>query len=164
MDGWTQVHVQVPLERLGEFYERHGRWLQSLDAPTGESGEPMRSLTDSAVSSLKRGAAWRTGPEEDRLRDAKALYRSISPSAKRILDYWIDRQGERVKADDLVGDLGFESTRTVSGTLASFTFQNTKGGERGLPFFWEATRDGTYYWMEPDVTALFARAKEEIDR
>lgn len=160
METWVDLAVRVPSARVGEFYEVFGRWLQTGD-PTATVGV---TTVRAAGSSAKRDDAWRTGAEADRTRDAQALYRQISPAARRILDYWLDRNGERVRADDMARDLGMASTNTIAGTLSSFSKQGGMESKRGLPFHWEKTHDGTWYWVEPDVAVLFEGVRRAFNR
>lgn len=165
MDGWIPVQVSVPQRRLGEFHEMFGRWLRTSKA----TSEDIQSQSNDAVSTSSqapgnsREGSWLVGTEETRLHDAKQVYRQLSPEAQRILDYWLDHHDRRIPASELVKELGFKSINSIAGTLASFGFQSKKVG-RQLPFLWGYSPDGSSYWMEPEVNALFRQAREAANR
>ena len=154
---WIEVKVQIPADAAGEFYSLVGEWLESQKERL--SAVPSSVTWEAQESSPRRVEPWRNGTEEARLRDAATLYRRISPLARHILNYWIDRPGQRVLAQRMAGDLELDSVRTVAGSLSSFTKQDVRAGSRGLPFFWEETREGTVYWMDEDIATLFGQAR-----
>lgn len=167
MEQWVQVQVNVPAERLGSFHEMFGRWLQ-VDVDGSDvraSKQPVGKVGGAGPFQL-RDEGWRTGPMEQRLRDAQRLYRSLAPGAQEILDFWIEHPGERIPAEDLARAVGAESSRVIAGRLSTFGFKNEarepKDGGRGLPFHWTArpAPESSLYWMESDVAELFREARQ----
>ena len=157
----VDVTISVPTHRMGEFYEEFGHWLLRGEKSSSPLVTSVEGMTGPA---MERCEPWRTGTEEELQRDARALYQALTPGAKRVLEFWMSRNGERVKAVEMAHALGMASTSTLAGTLASFTKGGRKVTKRGFPFDWEKSHDGTWYVMDRDIASLFQRALENATR
>jgi len=157
----VDISVSVPTHRLGEFYEEFGQLLQRFE---GYSSHLVTSVKGTTRPAMERCEPWRTGTDEELQRDARALYQVLTPRAKRVLKFWMSRNGEPVKAVEMAHALGMASTSTLAGTLTSFTKGGRKVTKRGFPFDWKKAHDGTWYVMDRDIASLFQRALENVTR
>jgi hypothetical protein len=162
MTQMVTVQVSVPEDRLSEFHEMFGRWLRRAD-PYGH-GPAEESTFGGSLTEVRRGEAWRVGNADEVLRDALCLYSALSTLARRILDYWLDSDTRRHRAEDMARALDLESPRVIAGSLSSFGRNNRRCGARGLPFHWTEDENGAIYWMDDDVLTLFRKAREEYNR
>ena len=134
--------VGVPAERLGEFYEMFGKWLNGADRP-----EPV---------------GWRDGRPwgEKDFAEAETFYRSISPKAQLVLDFWASNPERWVSGEETARKVEVNGPKGVAGTLSSVGKTADKM-KRHLPF---EHRDGQagesgMYRMTREISNLFVAAK-----
>jgi hypothetical protein len=158
MEG-VQVTVTVPSERIGEFYELFGLWLQSSE---GELIHRVRTEMPSVgEATTQTGIAsrdWKTGDWDERVSDARIFYKGLSWKAKQVCDYLTERPGTEVSANEL-GELLDSTPNGVAGTLSSFGFQG-RNVRRVHPFRWTPGPHGeSTYSFDPEVAELFNAAR-----
>jgi hypothetical protein len=167
-----QVTVAVPEERVPEFYIWFAHFLAAEPGGPPSGGGPMpwsgpprgpghgpgrgfgrRDLPDAVAWSAQDAeqAAW--------------LYAKLAPPARELLDLLIDAPGERFSGNDIAARLRLEKgAHGVAGILAWPGRYSRKLG-RALPIATEGRDDGgTDYYLEPDIAALFAAARDARGR
>ena len=162
MKDLVEVEVMVPRPRLGDFYTFFGRWL--ADASTEQDANT--ELTTRPASKLapwtnQRTQMWtRDGSYEDRLKSARAFYRSLTPTARQFLDLLLDSEEMEAAAHEIVSALGLESTHSLAGSLSSFGFTAKRIG-RLQPFEWRVEENGetTYFIPAREIGELFREAR-----
>jgi hypothetical protein len=101
---------------------------------------------------------------------AGAFYAAVPGSTKFLLDLLMDRPGEQVTSDWIVGQLsryyGDEGRtpgrRSIPAILSSVRQPHRRSGRR-LPFYWWRQNAGpTLYAMKPGVARLFRQARQDI--
>jgi len=100
---------------------------------------------------------------------AEAFYADLPPKGKFVFDLMMDRPGERLTADWIVGQLSrrYEDEaqadrRSVSAILSSVSHPHARSGHR-LPFYWWRNGNGpSWYAMKPGVARLFREARQGI--
>ena len=147
-----QITVAVPEERVPEFYLWFAHFLAGEPTTWGGRGRgfgPPRGRPDAAAWSAQDG---------DR---ARWLYAKLAPPARELLDLLIDAPGERFSGNDIAARLRLDKgAHGVAGILAWPGRYSRKLG-RALPIATEGRDDGgTDYYLEPDVAALFAAARD----
>jgi len=158
MDEWLQVQVMIPRDRIGEFHEMFGGWLQQPSRQNLPIVHSPESAAEQRVEPSEK--SWSDGSPEELLHDAREFYRSLSPTAKRFLNHLVEAPGHQATANELAQELGRPSPNSVAGVTASFGFQR-KAINRQLPYGgWRAPGGATTYLLEPEVADLFRRARE----
>ena len=132
-----EVAVMVPEDRVPEFYERHGRWLASL-----EGEQPSPSLPQG------RRIPWTQGDTAA----AKHVWMGSPARCREVLAVIVERGEER--ADYLIERLGLRDGQELGGLLAWPGRLASQAG-RKKPVRRRREVDGTIYYMEPHVRALF---------
>ena len=151
-----QITVAVPEERVPEFYIWFAHFLSGEPATWGGRGRgfgPPRGRPDTA--------AW-SAQDADQ---ARWLYAKLAPPARELLDLLIDAPGERFSGNDIAARLRLEKgAHGVAGILAWPGRYSRKLG-RALPIATDGRDDGgTDYYLEPEVAALFAAARDARGR
>ncbi|MGI8920590.1 MAG: DUF6416 domain-containing protein [Solirubrobacteraceae bacterium] len=150
-----EVTVAVPEERVPEFYS----WFAAFLA--AEPGIPSRSWGRGGRGprgSRHHGEA-RAWSAED-ADQAGWLYGKLAPPASELFDLLADAPGERFGGENIAKRLGLEKgAHGVAGILA-WPGRYSRHLGRVLPIATDGRGDGgTDYYMEPDVAALFAAAR-----
>jgi hypothetical protein len=142
------VTVQVPEERLAEFYLWFGRWL----------GGATEMAPDPYPNTLE---PWVQGDADL----AGAYWKKLSVPARKLLSVLIDSPGTKVAADRLAREAGIAKGQFgVAGTLA-WPGRHAYAMGRALPVEWEETGEGfSNYWMPETVATLFRRARADESR
>ncbi|MDP9370324.1 MAG: DUF6416 domain-containing protein [Chloroflexota bacterium] len=153
MESWVPVQIPIPGDRVEEFFDLFGRWLQS---PTAAP----RPVGNGASTDQVAAQPWLVGDQDESLRDARFVYWRASAAARAILDYWLEHPETPISGADLSSRLGFSGPQVISGTLASVGLRSKAVG-RELPFRYEASPGGGQYWMQADLVALFRAARAE---
>jgi hypothetical protein len=170
-----QVTVAVPEERVPEFYLWFAQFLAAEPAgpapwarPGGQTapggpGGPMpwagrrgrgRGL---AAHAHHEAAAWSAQDGDP----AAWLYAKLAPPARELFDLLIDAPGRRFSGNEIAARLRLDKgAHGVAGILAWPGRYSRKLG-RELPISTEGREDGgTDYYLDDDVAALFAAARE----
>lgn len=152
------ITVAVPEERVPEFYAWFAAFLAS-EPGSGPRGfrPPGRRGGPHGFGRHGEAAAWSAQDVEQ----AAWLYRKLAPPARALFDMLIDAPGERVAGNEVAARLGLEKgAHGVAGILA-WPGRYTRKLGRAFPIATAGREDGgTDYYMEPEVAALFARARE----
>jgi Family of unknown function (DUF6416) len=150
-----QVTVAVPEERVPEFYSWFAAFL------TAEPGGPPASWGRGGRGprgSRRHGEAraW----SADDADQAAWLYGKLAPPARELFDLLADAPGERFGGEKVAKRLGLEKgAHGVAGILA-WPGRYSRHLGRVLPIATDGRADGgTDYYMEPDVAAVFADAR-----
>lgn len=148
MSDYVSVSVSVPEQRLPEFYEMFGRWLSTNGSVNAQAG-------------WINGDPW----TDDDGTAALALYRTISPAARAIVDFWVSQHGQWTTGDETAAAVGVNGPRGVAGSLSSIGKAASRM-KRALPFEYEPGEPGTSgrYQIKPAVAALFEAARREFGR
>jgi hypothetical protein len=97
---------------------------------------------------------------------ARRYYLALDDKARRFHDFLMNRPGQPVDADTLIGELGLGPSRhSVSGILTK-TGRLKDEADRRFPFYWWAGTSGdpSVYAMKPMVAEVFRRARDGHDR
>lgn len=161
-----QISVEVPEERVAEFYA----WFaEFLSTPTGGFGPSRGRRGGPGAHRGLRGGGF-GGPRgfggepspwtEHDLDEARWIYRKLSDSARELFDLLIDNPGERFSGNDIASRLKLEKgAHGVAGVLAWPGRWCRKLG-REFPIDTEAREDGgTDFSMSHESAALFANAR-----
>jgi hypothetical protein len=151
-----QVTVAVPEERVAEFYTWFGAFLASEPgsfAPSWGRG--------------RRGPRWSRPQGEaqawsaDDADQAAWLYSKLAPPARQLVYLLADAPAQRFGGEEIAKRLGLEKgAHGVAGILA-WPGRYCRHLGRVLPIATEGRADGgTDYYMESEVAALFAAARE----
>ena len=154
-----QVTVAVPEDRVPEFYS----WFAAFLA--AEPGTPPLHTCRG-----RRGPrGMRHHPEArawsaDDADQAAWLYGRLAPPARELFDLLIDAAGERFGGENIARRLKLDKgAHGVAGILA-WPGRYSRHLGRALPIATEGRTDGgTDYYMEPDVAALFTKARAHAD-
>lgn len=160
-----QITVEVPQERVAEFYA----WFaEFLSAPTGGLG-PSRPGRGGPGGPLgpggHRGFGHRFGGEpspwsSEDSEEARWIYHKLTGGARQLFDLLIDHPNERLSGNELARRLALEKgSHGVAGVLAWPGRWCRKLG-RALPIDTSARDDGgTDFWMSAETAALFRAAR-----
>lgn len=159
-----QVTVAVPEERVAEFY----MWFAQFLAADPRSGPPRGGP-------FPRGRGRGFGPPRAHF-DADAwsaqdaeqaawLYGRLAPPARELFDLLIDAPGRRFSGNEIAAALRLDKgAHGVAGILAWPGRYSRKLG-REFPIATEGRDDGgTDYYLDDEVAALFAAAREARGR
>lgn len=154
-----EVTVPVPQERLPEFYS----WFAAFLA--AEPGTPPPSAGRGRHGPRGRrhhgeATAWSAADADQ----AAWLYRKLAPQARELFDLLTSTPGERLGGEQIAKRLGLEKgAHGVAGILA-WPGRYSRHLNRVLPIATEGRADGgTDYYMDPEVSALFAAARAQPD-
>jgi hypothetical protein len=155
-----EVTVAVPEERVPEFYSWFAAFLAAepgTPPPTG--GRGRRGPRGTRHHSEAR--AWSAADADQ----AAWLYQRLAPPARELFDLLIDAPGERFGGENIAKRLKLQKgAHGVAGILA-WPGRYSRHLSRQLPIATEGRVDGgTDYYMEPDVAALFAAARDLAPR
>ncbi len=160
-----QITVEVPQERVAEFYA----WFaEFLSAPTGGLGPSRLGRGGHSGPGGRRafGPRHRFGGEpspwsaEDS-EPARWIYHKLSGGARQLFDLLIDHPNVRLSGNELARRLALEKgSHGVAGVLAWPGRWCRKLG-RTLPIDTSVREDGgTDFWMDADTAELFRAARE----
>jgi Family of unknown function (DUF6416) len=154
------VTVAVPEERVPEFYS----WFAAFLA--AEPGTPPPQLgrgRHGRRGSRHHGEA-RAWSAED-ADQAAWLYAKLAPPARELFDLLAGAPGERFGGENIAKRLSLEKgAHGVAGILA-WPGRYCRHLGRVLPIATDGRADGgTDYYMEPEVAALFAAARNQPAR
>jgi hypothetical protein len=149
-----QITVAVPEERVAEFYIWFGEFLAA------EPGSRQHRGRRGA-----RGSRRHSEPEpwsDEDLKQATWLYRKLAPPARELFDLLMEESGEPFAGEEIARRLGLEKgAHGVAGILA-WPGRYSRHLGRLLPIETAGRPDGgTDYYMEPQVAALFRKARGE---
>lgn len=167
-----QVTVAVPEERVPEFYMWFAQFLAAEPgagfAGPGTGAGPPRGGPFPRSGGRGRGfgapwsphgepAAW-SAQDADQ---AAWLYGRLAPPARELFDVLIDAPGRRFSGNEIAARLRLDKgAHGVAGILAWPGRYSRKLG-RAFPIATEGREDGgTDYYLDEDVAALFAQARE----
>jgi hypothetical protein len=144
-DEFINTTVTVPKDRLAEFYEMFGRWL---DASLAHNPADLRRAT------------W----DDNDIAAAIKFYEGVSPKAAKILDFWMDAPGEWVSGQVTAEAAGLNGAYGVAGSLSSVGKAAARLA-RELPFEWKAGEPGASgsYRMISPVADLFRQARGQLN-
>ncbi|MEA2219387.1 MAG: hypothetical protein QOJ35_2013 [Solirubrobacteraceae bacterium] len=152
-----QITVAVPEERVPEFYVWFAGFLAAQPGGPPPWGGPRGRGRGFGMRPQFEAAAW-SAQDADQ---AAWLYGKLAPPARELLDLLVDAPGRRFSGNEIAARLRVEKgAHGVAGILAWPGRYSRKLG-RELPIATEGREDGgTDYFLEPDVAALFAAARE----
>ena len=141
------VTVKIPEERVGDFYEIVGRWL---------SGEQIGDeMTDTPAGTAKK---W-TNSDDD-LVLARLVWEKFSPRAKALFSLLMNQPGHKVSGEDLAATLDIPNGKSgVAGALAWPARHCAAVNRTGTWEWGSGPGNGAYYWVEPEVAALFKKVR-----
>lgn len=129
------VTVRVPTDRLGEFYEMFGRWLQgNSDAGSVEEEVEQSPFAEATPAQV---AEWWT---------------KLKPAAQRIFTFLATHPGQRFSGTELA-----EAARIVKGPAAvagTLSWPGKHAYRMGLGFPLEWETEEQKYWMSTPVAKL----------
>jgi hypothetical protein len=149
-----QVTVAVPEERVAEFYV----WFASfLTAAPGGPPPAGRGWGRGGGPRVHREARAWSAQDADQ---AAWLYGKLAPPARALFDLLLATPGRRFSGNEIAATLRLEKgAHGVAGILA-WPGRYSRALGRELPISTEGRDDGgTDYYLDPDVAALFARAR-----
>jgi hypothetical protein len=144
------ITVPVPEDRVPEFYQMYGAWLNGQAQVSSPSG------TGSAHGSSGR-QPW---VDADAALAAK-LWDKFSDPAKAFFSKLIDEPDRRFTGEELAEMLNIPNGHSgVAGVLA-WPGKYCKKENRELLWKWAYPVEGepVVYWIEPDVAALLRQAR-----
>lgn len=153
------VTIPVPDDRVAEFYQFFGHWLEGSLAPS-DGGYEMLSATSGDPGKRR---SW-TGSDEDR-EDAEKIWSKMTSRAKGFYNLLIDAPGTEFTGNQIAKQLSIPNgANGVAGVLA-WPGRYCLKLNRGLPQHWKHGEDGapSVYWMDADVAALFASVRSDLD-
>src|ERR1700677_3710722 len=145
------VTVKVPADRIADFYAMYGRWLG------GERGAEVSQSDQIGNPDNER----RRCDSKNDLEDAKEAWKRFPARAKLLFSTLIDKPGQKFSGEELakLHDIP-NGIYGVAGVLSWPGRYLVKLG-RPLPFKAEPNaQGGSSYWMDPDLAALFRRARD----
>lgn len=155
----ADITVPVPDDRIGEFYQFFGLWLEgSLTLPARASHVFSQFPKES-----ENRQAW-TGADEDR-EDAEKLWSKMTGQAKGFYNLLIDAPETKFTGNQIAKELGIpKGANGVAGVLA-WPGRYCLTMNRRLPQHWKNGEDGapSTYWMDADVAALFKAVRSNHD-
>jgi hypothetical protein len=154
-----EVTVAVPEERVPEFYS----WFAAFLAAEPGTPPPVGGRGRHGPRGLRHhgeASAW----SADDADQAAWLYRKLAPPARELFDLLLSAPGERFGGEEIAKSLGLEKgAHGVAGILA-WPGRYSRHLNRLLPIATEGRADGgTDYYMDPEIAALFAAARERGD-
>lgn len=152
-----EVTVAVPEERVPEFYS----WFAAFLAAEPGSTPPFQGRGRRGPRGRWHHAEARAWSADD-ADQAAWLYGRLAPPARELVDLLIDAPGRRFGGEDIAERLKLDKgAHGVAGILA-WPGRYSRHLGRALPIATESRADGgTDYYVEPDVAALFARARTQ---
>jgi hypothetical protein len=152
------VTVEVPEDRVPEFY----LWFAAFLASAPGSGPPRGGMRHGRGRG--RMGPWghheRRAWSEDHLDEARWLYGRLSEPARELFELLMATPGERHSANEIAAKLGLE--KGAHGLAGILAWPGRWCAKLGLefPIATTAREDGgTDYAMEPEIVALFERAR-----
>jgi hypothetical protein len=153
---FVEVQVKIPADRLGEFYGLLGQFL--AESASDSAARPYSADKSDAAPedwSSKRIEMWTSdGSNEDRERKIRRYMSALNSIGFRFLQYLLQQDEHEAAASVIVRDLGFNSPRSLAGSLATFGFMRNRFGLL-QPF--EARTDsdvGTVYFIPPEIAKV----------
>jgi Family of unknown function (DUF6416) len=156
-----QITVEVPEERVAEFYS----WFaEFLSAPSGGLGPPRRLR---GGPGRHRGFSGTHGfgsePQPwtaDDVDQARWLYRKLSDPARQLFDLLIQKPGARFSGNEIASQLKLEKgAHGVAGVLAWPGRWCRKLG-REFPIDTDGREDGgTDFFIDDETAAVFEQAR-----
>ena len=140
------VTLKVDEARLAEFYAMYAHWLEtSTPAATAPDGE------------LKLNG-WGLGDEDQ----ARHVWSRMSPQARHLFQL-LPAAPDSVPWGDLANALGPDADATTVGGTLGWPARFAKEVGRTRPTRAGETPQGTVYWLEPEVKALFDKVAAEFE-
>jgi len=154
-----QVTVAVPEDRVPEFYS----WFAAFLAAEPGTPPPHTGRGRRGTRGMRHHAEISAWAAED-ADQAAWLYSRLAPPARELFDLLIDAPGERFGGENIARRLKLDKgAHGVAGILA-WPGRYSRHLGRTLPIATEGRTDGgTDYYMEPDLAALFAKARTQAD-
>lgn len=141
--GMQDVSVKVPDERIGEFYEMYGRWLQGETA--FDTDDVERSPWDPKTDHDLAKEAWQVFPHR----------------AQLVFTTLIENPGKKFSGDDLAEMHNIPNGRMGLAGVLAWPGRNLYKLRRVLPITVKPNpAGGSWYSMEPDVAELFKQASD----
>ena len=152
-----QVTVAVPEDRVPEFYS----WFAAFLAAEPGTPPPGESRGRRGPRGMRHHAETRAWSAKD-ADQAAWLYGRLAPPARELFDLLIDAPGERFAGENIARRLQLDKgAHGVAGILA-WPGRYSRHLGRALPIATEGRTDGgTDYYMEPEIAALFAKARND---
>jgi hypothetical protein len=145
------VTVKVPEERVAEFYQMYGTWLN------GSVLVPISAATRNADGGGEHLPWSETDGEL-----AAEVWDKFSDAAKRLFSTLIDEPSRRFSGDELAEILDIPNGKHgVAGVLA-WPGRHSFKVNREWPWKWSYPEDGApvVYWLKPEVASLFREARD----
>ncbi|WP_201778158.1 DUF6416 domain-containing protein [Mycolicibacterium chubuense] len=140
--------VKVPEERVADFYQMYGAWL---------NGEPAETATVVAASTDRDLKSWSSVDEEL----AAEVWGRLSEPAKRLFSILIDNPGQRFSGQDLADLLDISNGKHGVAGLLGWPGRHCHAVNR--EWLWSfAYPDGELaeYWLTPENADLFRGARD----
>lgn len=154
-----QVTVAVPEDRVPEFYS----WFAVFLAAEPGTLPPHEGRGRRGPRGMRHHTDARAWSAED-ADQAAWLYSRLAQPARELFDLLIDAPAERFGGENIAKRLELDKgAHGVAGILA-WPGRYSRHLGRTLPIATEGRTDGgTDYYMDPDVAALFAKARTQAD-
>ncbi len=161
VDDLVRVEVWIPRNRISELYDSASRWTRETPAPRTPTAD--RTEETAGPDGMQAGAllGWDEGPIAMRQMDAHRLMNTVSPNARRIVEYLSDHPGESFSAGEIAQTLDLSGVSSFTGTLASIG-NRSRTLRRITPIRYETGDDGGKYSMDSDIAKYFRGAKERV--
>jgi hypothetical protein len=155
-----QITVEVPEERVAEFYS----WFaEFLSAPSGGLGSPRRMRGGPGRHRGFGPHGFGSEPKPwtaDDIDQARWLYRKLSDPARQLFDLLIQKPGARFSGNEIASQLKLENgAHGVAGVLAWPGRWCRKLG-REFPIDTDGREDGgTDFFIDEETAAVFEQAR-----
>lgn len=147
------VTVPVPDERVAEFYKFFGTWLAGEASSFSKLSEVPSESHEVSSWSLNDGD------------EANILWPKLSPQARAVFGYLMDRPGERHTGREIADAVQISNGASgVAGVLA-WPARHCAKLNRALPTEWREGEDGSdsVYWMTQEVAELFRETRKAAE-
>jgi hypothetical protein len=149
-----EIKVEVPEERLAEFYSWFGAWL------TGDRPAPETPGSQDMIGPKAPDTGGSQNPPPDWTEEdgdlAEWLWPKLSPNANALFSHFIDRPDEKFNGDQAAEAAGIAgggySVAGILGWPGIYCHQVN----RGLPIRYSP--EG--YWMESDIAKIFREVRD----
>jgi Family of unknown function (DUF6416) len=145
------VTVKVPEDRVPEFYQMYGTWLNGRAQVSPTLG------SDTTAEDAHDRQHW-SGEDGDL---AAEVWRKLTEPAKRLFSTLIDNPGTRFSGDKLAKMVDMPNGKHGVAGLLGWPRNHCDAVKRDL--FWSSDMpDGELkeYWRTPENAALFRRARD----
>ena len=156
VDGFTEVTVQVPVERLGDFHVMYGNWLRG-DRPPGETQAEMAPLSLVDANATQRLAEWGVQDVED----AQAVWSKMTERARAICHVLMKEPERKFSGAELARLSGVQGGFGFLGGFLSWPAKYCYATGHELLVTYDDERE--LFWMKPATAQVFSRASEALE-